>query len=67
MLMALLLFWRWGGALPSLRYLVCNSSRTMRALMGLQIVSRSSYRSLEDREYADTEQGQTDKLIVLKR
>jgi len=35
--------------------------------MGLQIILRNSYKSLEDGEYADTEQGQTDKLIVLKR
>lgn len=49
MLMAFLLFGRWEGALPHLRYLVCNSSWTARALMGLQIISRRSYRSLEDR------------------
>lgn len=67
MLTALLLFGRWEGALPHLKYLVCNSNWTTRALMGLQIISRGSYRSLEDGEYADTEQGETDKLVVLKR
>lgn len=57
MLMAFLLSGRREGALPNLRNLLCNSSWTTGALMGLQIISRSSYGSLEDGEYADTEYG----------
>lgn len=57
MLMAFLLSGRREGALPNLRNLLCNNSWTTGALMGLQIISRSSYGSLEDGEYADTEYG----------
>lgn len=55
MLMAFLLSGSREGALPNLRYLLCNSSWTTGALMGLQITSRSSYGSLGDGEYADRE------------
>lgn len=53
MLMAFLLSGRREGALPNLRYLLCNSSWTTGALMGPQIISRSNHGSLEDGKYVD--------------
>jgi len=60
MLMALLLFGRLERELPPLKVSDFNGSWTTIALMGLQIISRNSWRSLEDGEYADTDQGQTE-------
>lgn len=60
MLMALLLFGRVEGELPPLKVSDFNGSWTTIALMSLQIISRNSWRSLEDGEYADRDWGQTE-------